>query len=246
MGPTGHFTCPPSSLGQGLLTYLPMSDQLRLPLQRTEPFDPKGFMPNIGQEQAFDVLVHPDGWIDGRLALVGPQGSGKSHLLHVFCDRFFAHYIRADRLELADVENLMGQSLALDDADHADPELLFHLFNAIPREGGKLLLSFSKRPASLETPLADLKSRLCALRVVELALPDDQIMRALLSRLFAERAIRPTPETLDYLVSRIGRSPQDARAVVAEIDERSGDRAITRALARQILENYPVDTFDDE
>jgi chromosomal replication initiation ATPase DnaA len=60
-----------------------------------------------------------------------------------------------------------------------------------------------------------------------------------LVKLFRERDIRPSPELLTYLVSRIERSASAAEAVVAALDEAAAaeHRPVGRTLARELLKD---------
>jgi chromosomal replication initiation ATPase DnaA len=77
--------------------------------------------------------------------------------------------------------------------------------------------------------------------------PDDRVLEGVLRRFFAERSIRPPEELIPYLIARMERSVDAARALVQQLDD-AGDglKPITRVLARQILEDEgeSPDLFD--
>ncbi len=92
-------------------------------------------------------------WPHHALAIVGPPGSGKSHLIEVWRQMNGAPRIPADSLREADVPQLMQKGvLAIDDAPgvQLDERALFHLLNlagsnragcsspafTVPRPGG--------------------------------------------------------------------------------------------------------------
>ena len=173
-------------------------------------------------------------WPGGVLALVGPAGSGKSHLAAVWAETAGA--------AVWDGAGAPAGPTLVEDADRrpAD-EALFHLLNAAAEAGG-VLLTARARPAAWPSALPDLRSRLNALPVAELAEPDDAVLSGVLARLFAERSIRPPDDLIPYLVRRIERSVPHARAVVARLDEEAAalHRPVTRALAREVLEAREV------
>ena len=119
-----------------------------------------------------------------------------------------------------------------------DPELL-SARNAVAASFALNGLAF----ASLVSRLPDLRSRLNALPVAELPPPDDAILKGVLEKFFRERNIRPTDDLIPYLLRRIERSIPRARDVVDQLDEAAGaeHRAVSRALARQILEIHGAD-----
>ncbi len=176
-------------------------------------------------------------WHGGALALVGPAGSGKSHIAR-------AWEIAADARELPassrihDLDGMHGRPILVEDADTADSETLFHLINMAAEPGGGLLLTSRTAPSGWACGLPDLRSRLNALMVAELGPPDDEMLRGVLDKFFRERNIRPTEDVFAYLVRRMERSVPVALALVERLDEASGPehRPVSRALARQILE----------
>jgi chromosomal replication initiation ATPase DnaA len=67
--------------------------------------------------------------------------------------------------------------------------------------------------------------------------PDDALIGALLVKLFADRQLRPSAEVIPYLVARMERSFDAARALVAALDARAlaEGRAVSIALARAVM-----------
>ena len=140
-----------------------------------------------------------------------------------------------------------GRPVLVEDVDRGmDAEALFHLINRAGEVGGGLLLTARTPPALWPTALPDLRSRLNALPVAEIQEPDDAVLEGVLRKLFRERHIRPADDIFPYLLRRIERSIPQAREVVARLDE-AGDaagRPITRALAREVLEDVQGDLLD--
>ncbi len=173
------------------------------------------------------------GWCGGTLALVGPAGSGKSHLAQAWADRNGAAAFTPDHAFVG------GTPVLLEDADSGVPdEALFHLINLAARDGGGLLLTARSLPATWPTTLPDLRSRLNALPLVEIGPPDDAVLEGVLRQFFQRRNIRPPEEVYGYLLARMGRSIPDAAEIVRRLDEAgdAGFKPVTRVLARQILE----------
>ena len=210
-----------------------MGRQLRLDLQSAIPQTRDDFVVSPANEVAVSTLdVWPDG-LGGVLALVGPEGAGKSHLAANWAERVGAEVLADVAAEFADLPALEGRPVAIDDADRVDDETLFHLINQASIPGGGLLLVSRRRPAAWSADLPDLRSRLDAVRVVELGLPDDVVLWGVLDRFFRQRSITPSPDLLEYLVRRIERSVPQAREIVARMA--ADHRPPTRALARELL-----------
>ena len=174
-------------------------------------------------------------WHGGCLALIGPEGAGKTHLARDWACRAKALVLppRSTDLGLA-----QGQSVLVEDADQADGEMLFHLINMAGAAGG-LLLTSRLKPIEWSISLPDLRSRLNALPVAEIGEPDDIVLEGVLRKFFRERNIKPAEDVYPYLMWRIERSVKRAREIVRRLDKAADaeQRDITRALARHILES---------
>ena len=162
-------------------------------------------------------LAAPGLWPVPVTLIVGPEGSGKTHLA-----RWFAAHHRARVFESADT---------------AEPEALFHAWNAATRET-PLLLTSPLAPRDWGHGLPDLASRLAATPLVRLGEPDDGLLGAVLAKLFAERGIKVGEDLIRWLVVRIERSLVAAAAVVATLDAAAlaRRRAITIPLAREVVD----------
>jgi chromosomal replication initiation ATPase DnaA len=178
-------------------------------------------------------------WHAGCLALVGAEGSGKTHLARAWAHNAGAQVVTAGLFNAADLAGLMGRPMLVEDADRcACDDMLFHLINRAGEPGCGLLLTARTAPADWTTALPDLRSRLNALPVAQIGPPDDLVLDGLLRKFFREHHIKPADDLIAYLVRRIERSATAARAIVEQLDQASGPnhRPVTRVLARQILE----------
>lgn len=213
-----------------------MARQLRLSLGRESPPSFSDFVRGPSNADAVDAVEAWPAWHGGCLALVGPKGCGKSHLARAWAARVGA--VVASRTA-PDVTVAAGRPVLIEDADRVSAsEALFHLINLTVRDGGGLLLTARTRPAAWVSDLPDLRSRLNALPVVEIAPPDDEVLEGVLRRFFRDRNIRPPEAVYPYLLARMARSIPDAAEIVRRLDEagEEGFRPVTRALARQILD----------
>ncbi|MQX36766.1 hypothetical protein GHC57_09580 [Roseospira navarrensis] len=191
----------------------------------------------------------PD-WPGAALALVGPEGCGKTHLAHVLASRTGAII-----QELPDVASLNG---ALTDGLFTDAaprvvvvemppgapmlgpereETLFHLLNVAREQGGHVLLTAEVPPARWPVALRDLQSRLTAIPMAEITPPDAELLEMVLIKLFADRQVVVSPEVIRYLTRRMERSFAAARDIVARLDTLALSRSqpITLPLARTLL-----------
>ena len=208
--------------------------------------------PALGREDFFvsapnrvalaQVESWPD-WPGGRLAVAGPEGSGKTHLAHVWARRAGAWIVPAAALPgLALAELAADAALAVEDADRIGgrpgaEEMLFHVCNHLGAGGGSLMVSGRLPPAQWRIALPDLASRLSAAPVARLEPPDDALLAAVLVKLFADRQLAVAPGLIRYLVGRMDRSFAAAEALVGALD-RAGlarHRPLAPRLAAEVL-----------
>lgn len=213
--------------------------QLALALPHSQSYAREDFVSGPCNAVALALI---DGWPDWparAVALVGPEGSGKSHLADIWAAEAGAGCILGSTLREASLPGALatGAVVIEDVAENGiDERALFHLLNLAREEGTYVLLTMRSSPAGWNVALRDLASRLRALPVVTLAPPDDALLCALLVKLFADRQIVAEESLITYLVTRIERSCRAARDVVAELDREAlrQKRPITRALAVEL------------
>jgi chromosomal replication initiation ATPase DnaA len=218
-----------------------MSEQYLLKFgNRPAALGAEDFLVADSNREAVQWLDRWPRWPAPALILVGPAGSGKTHLLRVFLRRTDAVEIPVAALTRETVPMLLGirMAAAVDDAERADPVSLLHLFNMLAERRGHLLLTAGVPPVQWAQVLPDLASRLVAAPQAALALPDDSLLAALLVKLFADRQLKVGEDVVLYCVGRMERSHEKARRLVAELD-RAGwltHRSITIPMVRSVLD----------
>lgn len=223
-----------------------MARQLRLSLRKALPLTRDVFVEGPSNAVARAALDTWPRWPGGTLALVGPEGVGKSHLAQAWA--LSAKAVVLGR-EAPDIARAAGRPALLEDVDQGcDDEALFHLINQAALAGASLLLTARAAPAAWPCALPDLRSRLNALTVAEITAPDDVVLRGVLSNFFRERNIKPHDDVYPYLLRRMERSIAGAREIVRRLDETEDVeiKPVSRVLARQILETdiENLDLFD--
>jgi chromosomal replication initiation ATPase DnaA len=178
-------------------------------------------------------------WPATALALHGPPGCGKTHLVHVWLARSGAALIAPNALATERIPVLLGEgrAAAVDDAHLAPPEPLLHLFNVLAERRGHLLIAAPDPPARWSNPLHDLRSRLVASPAAAVAPPDEALLGALLIKLFADRQLAVGEEVIAYLELHLERSFEAALRAVAALDAAAlaQRRPVTVPLARSVL-----------
>lgn len=226
-----------------------MEEQIPLALPVLTDFGQEAFLVADSNRQAVAWVDRWPDWPDRRLLLLGPRGSGKSHLGRIWAGRAGALVVPAAGLGEEDPLELAargGAWLVEDLQDLADEAAFLHLVNALQQRQGYLLLTARQAPARLGLCLADLHSRLATFMPAPLGVPEEALLAGVLRKLFADRQVRVPERVLHYLLPRMSRSLGDADKLVEALDRAALARggAITLALAREVLQAEPLGEGD--
>jgi chromosomal replication initiation ATPase DnaA len=216
--------------------------QLAFALPHAESLTRDNFQDGPANAAALALIDSWPEWPSRTMLLVGPKGSGKSHLATIWAEQAGARSTTAHALTAANVPAALATgALVVEDLNEAtfDERALFHLLNLAREDQAYVLITARVTPAALEIELRDLRSRLRALPVVTIQPPDDQLFRALIIKFCADRQLPVDEALVSYLAARIERSFVAARQAVEFLDSealRLG-RPVTRALAAEVLRN---------
>lgn len=214
--------------------------QLAFALPHAESLSRDNFLEGPANAEALGLVERWPDWPNRVMLLVGPEGSGKSHLAAIWAEAAGARSTTAHALTAATVPAALATgALVVEDlnAGSFDERALFHLLNLAREDEAYVLITARVAPAGLPIELRDLRSRLRAVPVVQLTPPDDQLFRALIVKFCADRQMVIDETVVSYLASRIERSFAAARQTVEMLDTealRLG-RPVTRALAAELL-----------
>lgn len=221
-----------------------MSRQLVLDLPHRAALGMADFLVAPSNEHAVAWLDRWPEWPHHALSIVGPEGSGKTHLAHVFAAR--ANAVTAIGRGVEDIVSL-GPGRAVvheDDPESRDEAWLLHLYNWQAQTGGHLLLTSRTPPARWTVSLRDLASRVASMPTVSLGAPDDALLQALLVKLFHDRQLPIDQGVVTYAVPRLERSFAAVQRFVAAADRQAlaSRRRITVPLARDVLDRIAAVT----
>jgi chromosomal replication initiation ATPase DnaA len=216
------------------------SAQLTLELAPAPGFERDNFIISGSNEQAYAMIELWPGWPDPMLLILGPPGSGKSHLGTIWAAIAKAAIQPAASLAGTDIEALASAGpLLLEDADAIGESeaRLFHLVNLMRESDTALVMTAKTPPDAWGLRTADLLSRLRLAPAVTLGPPDDALMRAVLVKLLVERQLVVDTSVVGYIALRLERSLGAARAFIDALDREAmaRQRRISRAMAADVL-----------
>lgn len=216
--------------------------QLAFALPHAESLTRDNFLEGPANAAGLALVDSWPDWPNRIMLLVGPEGSGKSHLAAIWAEQAGARSISAHALSLAAVPGALATgALVVEDLkpQDFDERAMFHLMNLAREDEASVLMTARVAPSAFEVELNDLRSRLRAVPTVPLLPPDDLLFRSLIVKFCADRQLTIDETVVSYLASRIERSYAAARQTVDLLDSealRLG-RPVTRALAAELLRN---------
>lgn len=226
------------------------SNQQQLSLEFTHnPYMGKeDFIVSDCNREAYTMLDQWPNWPFFALCLYGPERCGKTHLSHIFSDKisiatrypYSIPRLEANRLKLEMPPQLYAKNVCLiiENLDEdIDEEAMFHLYNLYRNEGGYILFTARHAPARMHFKLPDLQSRLNIIPSIAISEPDDELLSALIVKLFMDRQIVISLDIVNYIVVNMQRSFAYAHKLVAEIDNISlaYKRAISIAIVKEAI-----------
>ena len=202
------------------------------------------FLVGQANEAALAMVDRWPDWAAPVVILAGPAGSGKTHLASIWRHEAAATRLDARQLAGPAIDAASAGPVLIDDADAGpvDETGLFHLINAVRSAGSTLMMTARRFPASWGVVLPDLQSRLKAATTVEIHEPDDALLAAVVTKLFADRQVDIEPHVVQFLVRRMERSLATANVIVARIDALALERKtrVSRALAAEVVAEIEI------
>lgn len=176
--------------------------------------------------------------IDTSFCLWGEAGSGRSHLLQAsgFAYVDAAHDPALKKVPAAD-------QLAVDHVEMLNETgqiALFNHFNRLKMATGRLLTATNQPPAHLALR-EDLRTRLGSGLICRLLPLSDAEKAEALAAQARERALKLTPEIIDYLMRHAPRDMRTLSAIIVALDQYTLEqkRAVTLPLLRELLQSPP-------
>lgn len=219
-----------------------MSKQLSFSLPVRVARGRADFFVSPANSTAVAMIDRTHAWPNGKLALSGPAGAGKSHLAHVWAAETDAQIVPSTALDQLDLPTLATTPIVLEDLPDianqpALEEAAFHLHNLLAAAQQPLLLTGQNAPKFWGLTLPDLHSRIASATHVDLSPPDDALLEAVLEKLFADRQLTPRANVIPFLLRHMERTFDAAGSIVHALDTAAlaQSRDITRDLARDVL-----------
>ena len=213
--------------------------QLSLTLESPVDYSADAFLVTDCNRSAWDWLV---AWPEQQpevpfTLLLGPEKSGKTHLLSLWAARQ-NEALSGPVLDWSALDDaLPSRGLFLADGLAVAPSLAVARLNRLFASEGRLLMALPSDPDPRQLYIADFASRLRRAYLVTLDRLDDALLPGLLLKGFADRQLRVDADLIAFLTLRLPRDYAAVWRAVQRLDEAalSAGRRVTIPLARQVL-----------
>lgn len=217
--------------------------QYTFDLPHAVSYAPHDFVVTDSNRDAHAVATRAVAWAAPVMAITGPEGSGKTHLAHVFAHLHAARFIAVAQLGEILAETLLegADAFVLELPDMVvQEEALAQLINAALAKQVLLLVTSRIPLAQRVVKRPDLGSRFKAIPEVVLQAPDDALLVALFAKAFADRQVRAGEDVVLYLVKRIERSGAQVARLVAQLDAKAlaAGQALSVPFVRDTLADF--------
>lgn len=169
-----------------------MIQQFLLNFKTKPEYNAIDFFVSSSNKNAYQWIRKWPNWPSSMISLYGPQGSGKTHLAHVWQEITHANFYSLSDLKNENIEDFFDNQMCLiiDNIDWEKHEkLLFHLYNIAKSKKGFVLIVSESSPETWNINLPDLKSRLNSIPKCRIDSPDKQLRQALIQKLFTDHQI---------------------------------------------------------
>ncbi len=223
--------------------------QIPLDLAFKPSYRREDYIVNHQNKAIINMLDRWPDWQTPWLFIEGMKGSGKTHLAHIFSQRLSAVYL--NRLSL-DIEKLMEKTedkpIIIDysiDDNKENQNKLFHLINHVKQQKQYGVIFTEPLANHNFIVLADLLSRISQMPYFRLESPDDDLLKALIIKLFSDRQLKIAEAQVNWMIPRIRRSFEFVEKYVDAIDKASlaHKKSITQSLLKRELEGL-LKTYD--
>ena len=198
-------------------------NQMLLKFNQKKNFNYEDFFVSKSNYFAFTLIAKWPKWEKNIVNIHGEKSSGKTHLANIFYKKNKAKKITEDQLNDELIKNLkIYENIVLEDFENKIEErLLYSLFNLVDSDNKYLLINSLKPISEMSFLLDDLKSRSRNCLFAKIESPDDDLVFAIILKIFSDKQITVDKKLINFIIKRIDRSYGKISDFIYKIDELS-------------------------
>ncbi len=174
--------------------------------------------------KAYKLIESWPKWPDKYLNIYGPSGCGKTHLSNIFLKKIKSHLVNADEFDIQEImSNIQNRDcLIIDNYKNNINEKEFYSILNLLKQSNKYLIINSHFPIRKEKiSLKDLRSRFESFIEIGIDLPNDELLRVIISKFFSDKQIDISPNISEFIIKNIERSYDKVFKFLKNVDDLS-------------------------
>ena len=201
----------------------------------------RDFYVSSNNYEAYKLIDNYPNWPGSKINLYGPSGCGKTYLANILDKKINLIIIKSNLIDekiLSKIDKV--DCVILDDFENKnDEEFFYTLINYLSQNNKHLIINSTKPISEYKVKLPDLKSRFSSFIQIGIGLPNDDLLRIIISKTFSDKQIDLNERNFEYIIKNIDRSYEKIIKFINDVDNESlsSGKTINIKLIKKILLN---------
>jgi len=199
-------------------------DQLTFKFPFSKKYYEQDFFVSSNNFSAYKLIDSWPNWSGKWLNIFGESGSGKTHLSKILEKKIKkTKMINAENIDNKTIEYLSGLDCLIIEnfKNNIDENLLYSILNQSKQLDNFLLINSRISIKNYDLKLIDLKSRLNSFVFIGIDLPNDDLLKVMITKSLSDKQISISPKLSDYIINNVERSYEKMIKFIKDLDELS-------------------------
>ena len=199
-------------------------DQLTFKFPFSKKYYEQDFFVSSNNFSAYKLIDSWPNWSGKWLNIFGETGSGKTHLSKILEKKIKkTKIINAENIDNKTIEYLSNLDCLIIEnfKNNIDEDLLYSILNQSKLLDNFLLINSRISIKDYDLNLLDLKSRLNSFIFIGIDLPNDDLLRVVITKSLSDKQISISPKLSDYIINNVERSYEKMFKFIKDLDELS-------------------------
>ena len=199
-------------------------DQLTFKFPFSKKYYEQDFFVSSNNFSAYKLIDSWPNWSGKWLNIFGESGSGKTHLSKILEKKIKkTKMINAENIDNKTIEYLSSLDCLIIEnfKNNIDENLLYSILNQSKQLENFLLINSRISIKNYDLKLKDLKSRLNSFVFIGIDLPNDDLLKVMITKSLSDKQISISPKLSDYIINNVERSYEKMIKFIKDLDELS-------------------------
>jgi len=199
-------------------------DQLIFKFPFSKKYYEQDFFVSSNNFSAYKLIESWPTWPGKWLNIFGDSGSGKTHLSKILEKKIKKiKLIDAKNIDNQIVQNLNNIDCLIIDSfnNNINEKLLYSILNQSRQLENYVLINSNTSIKNSKFELTDLQSRINSFLYIGIELPNDELLKVIISKTLSDKQISINPKISDFIINNVERSYEKMFKFLKEVDELS-------------------------